>query len=114
MPIHGPTYGPNHGVSPQADSGPIQVQQTPNPNARKFVLAGIRFAGSRNYSLGAEVDDDVLAARLLALDGVYNVFMAQDFVTVNKVPQVEWPPLQAAVESVLVEFLTQSASSKTG
>jgi hypothetical protein len=113
MPIHGPTYGPIHGSSPQADSGPIQVQQTPNPNARKFVLAGVRFAGSRNYSLGA-MADDALAARLLALEGVYNVFMAQDFVTVNKVPQVEWPPLQAAVEKALVEFLTQSASSNAG
>jgi hypothetical protein len=105
-----PIDGPIHGSSPPANSGPIQIQQTPNPNARKFVLPGIRFAGSRNYSLSDEVDD-VLAARLLRLEGVYNVFMAQDFVTVNKAPQMEWPPLQAAVESILVEFLTQSASS---
>jgi hypothetical protein len=89
----------------------IEVRQTPNPNARKFVLAGIRFAESRNYSLGDEVED-ALAARLLTLDGVYNVLLAQDFVTVNKVPQVEWQPLQTAVEQVLVEFLTQSASSR--
>lgn len=101
MPIHGPT------------SGPIQIQQTPNPNARKFVLAGIRFAGSHNYSLGTVIDDS-LAAKLLALDGVYNVFMAQDFVTVNKLPQVEWPPLLAAVESILDDFLTQSARSNIG
>jgi hypothetical protein len=84
--------------------GPIEVRQTPNPNARKFVLAGVRFAGSRNYSLGGEIDDP-LAARLLALEGVYNVLLAQDFVTVNKLPHVEWPPLQSAVENVLAGYI---------
>jgi hypothetical protein len=84
----------------------IEVRQTPNPNARKFVLAGVRFAGSRNYSLG-DVVDEPLAARLLTLEGVYNVLLAQDFVTVNKVPDVEWPVLQAAVESLLADYLAQ-------
>jgi hypothetical protein len=93
---------------PQA--GSIEVRPTPNPNARKFVLAGVRFAGSRNYSLGdmaANKVDDLLAARLLTLEGVYNVLLAQDFVTVNKVPDVEWPSLQAAVEEILADYLSQ-------
>ncbi len=87
---------------------PIQVQKTPNPNARKFILPDTRFSGSRNFSLedvaGGGVDDP-LAVRLLALDGVYNVLMVRDFVTVNKVPQVEWLPLEAAVLAILEEFL---------
>lgn len=85
---------------------PIEVRQTPNPNARKFVLAGVRFAGSRNYSLG-DVVDDPLAARLLTLEGVYNVLLVQDFVTVNKVPDVEWPALQVAIENCLADYLSQ-------
>jgi hypothetical protein len=95
-------------------AGPIHVHQTPNPNALKFVLPGIRFAVPRNYSLGDSVGDvveDALAARLLTLEGVYNVFLAQDFVTVNKVPHVEWLPLQAAVESCLADYLTQNTSN---
>jgi hypothetical protein len=91
----------------------IEVRQTPNPNARKFILAGMRFSGSHNYALGDEVDHP-LAARLLALEGVYNVFMAQDFVTVNKVPHVEWPPLQAAVEAFLSDYLSQNATNNAG
>lgn len=94
-------------------TGPIQVRQTPNPNALKFILPGVRFAASRNYSLGDDVDH-ALAAQLLTLEGVYNVFLAQDFVTVNKVPHVDWPPLQAAVESCLADYLTQSASNNAG
>src|SRR5687768_8699806 len=100
---------PNH----SSTHGPIQVRQTPNPNALKFILAGVRFAESHNYALGGVVDHP-LAASLLTLDGVYNVFMAQDFVTVNKVPHVEWPPLQAAVERLLAEHLTQLTSNYAG
>jgi hypothetical protein len=95
-------------------TGTIQVRQTPNPNALKFVLPGIRFTVSRNYSLADSVGDtvdDALAAQLLTLEGVYNVFLAQDFVTVNKVPHVDWPPLQAAVESCLADYLIQSISN---
>ena len=93
--------------------GPIQVRQTPNPNALKFVLPGVRFAASRNYSLGDAVDEP-LAARLLTLEGVYNVFLAQDFVTVNKVPQVDWSLLQVAVERILADYLTQTAKDNAG
>ncbi len=90
----------------------IEVHATPNPNARKFVLAGQRFDPARNFSAGqAEPVEDPLAAQLLALEGVYNVFMAQDFVTVNKVPAAEWEPLQAAVEAILRDFLAQSATT---
>ncbi len=97
------------GANPYA----IDVRPTPNPNARKFVLAGVRFAGSRNYALGSAVDDP-LAARLLALEGVYNVLLAQDFVTVNKVPAVEWPALQAAVTTILSDYLSHHANNHAG
>ena len=93
--------------------GTIEMRQTPNPNARKFVLAGIRFEGSRNYALGGAVDDP-LALQLLALEGVYNVLLAQDFVTVNKLPDVEWPPLLSAVEDVLSDYLSQRAANSAG
>lgn len=87
------------------------MRQTPNPNARKFVLAGVNFAPARNYTLGDEVDHP-LAAQLLTLEGVYNVFLAQDFVTVNKVPAVAWPALQDAVIGFLSAYLSQSATNR--
>jgi hypothetical protein len=89
---------------------PIQVQPTPNPNARKFVLPEMRFAGSRNFTLDdltANRVDDPLARQLLALEGVYNVLLARDFVTVNKVPQTDWPPLINAVTAILDQYLAQ-------
>lgn len=92
---------------------PIEVRQTPNPNARKFILSDVHFDGSHNYSFGDAVDHP-LAAQLLALDGVYNVFMAQNFVTVNKFPAAEWMPLQAAVEDYLSDYLSQHATRSAG
>lgn len=107
---------PNASSIAGQNPGSIEVRQTPNPNARKFILAGMRFAGSHNYSLGDAVDHP-LAAQLLMLEGVYNVLLAQDFVTVNKVPHVEWSLLQAAVEQHLARYLSdllsQDAPSNT-
>lgn len=94
-------------------AGPIEVRKTPNPNALKFVLQGIQFGSSRNFSLGDHVDHP-LAARLLKLEGVYNVLLAADFVTVNKIPHFEWPPVQSAVEEILSDFLAQTPSSNAG
>lgn len=91
-------------------SGAIVAKPTPNPNARKFVLPGVQFGASRNFSADRPADDP-LAVALLALDGVYNVLLAQDFVTVNKIPQVEWPPLEAAVHAILVDYLAGRAES---
>ncbi len=80
----------------------IKVQRTPNPNARKFVLPQILFDRSQNFPGAEPAGDYPLAARLLALDGVYNVFWAQDFVTVNKQAEADWEPLTERVESILV------------
>ncbi len=80
---------------------PVEVHQTPNPNARKFVLPGVRFAAPRNFSSAEAAKEHPLAADLFTVNGVYNVLLAQDFVTVNKRPDRPWEALMAEVETVL-------------
>ncbi len=46
-----------------------------------------------------------LASVLFALDGVYNVFMVRDFVTVNKRPDVAWEELQGSIEAAIDAYL---------
>lgn len=75
----------------------IEIHQTPNPNARKFVLTDYRFESPLNLSDVTLASSHPLAARLFALGDVYNVFMAQDFVTVNKLPGVPWDSLESRV-----------------
>lgn len=82
---------------------PVEVHQTPNPNARKYVLPGMRFSPPRNYSSAEAAKEHPLAAELFALDGVYNVFLAQDFVTINKRPNVSWESLSVKIEAVFAK-----------
>lgn len=79
----------------------IVVQQTPNPNALKFVLPAKRFAESANFSDVDSAASHPLAKHLFALGGIYNVFWAQDFVTVNKFPDISWEPLTERIKAVL-------------
>jgi hypothetical protein len=85
---------------------PIQVQPTPNPNAMKFVLGRKVFARPLSFPSAQAAAGNMLAEEIFALKGVYNVFMVQDFVTVNKLPGVPWEPLVAAVQGILAEFLS--------
>ncbi len=87
----------------------IRVQQTPNPNARKFILPNRRFPRSLNVSDRETAAEHPLAAQLFALEGVYNVFWAQDFVTVNKLPAAAWDALMPEIERVLEEFCAGAA-----
>ncbi|GIV79455.1 NifU N-terminal domain-containing protein [Litorilinea aerophila] len=84
----------------------VQIQQTPNPNARKFVLPEPRFEQSMNFGSPEAAQAHPLAAQLFALEGVYNVLMARDFITINKRPEVPWEPLAEAARQRIVAFFT--------
>ncbi len=83
----------------------VQVQPTPNPNAMKFVLGRTLFVRPLSFPNAQAAAGHDLAAQIFALPGVYNVFMVQDFVTVNKLPNVAWEPLIAAMQSILADYL---------
>ncbi|MEZ4663325.1 MAG: NifU N-terminal domain-containing protein [Caldilineaceae bacterium] len=83
----------------------IQRQQTPNPNALKFVLPEKIFPQSMNFPSAETASSNALATKLFALGDIYNVFMAQDFITVNKYPQANWEPLATQIESIIQENL---------
>jgi len=84
------------------------VQQTPNPNAMKFTLPERIFPVPQSFASGAAAAAHPLAAAIFALGGVYNVFMVQDFVTVNKLPDVEWPALIAPVQACIAAYLSST------
>lgn len=89
----------------------IQVQQTPNPNARKFILPGARFAEPLSFADSTTAAGHPLAAALFTLGGIYNVFMVQDFVTVNKYPDVDWDGLEAAIRATIAAYLQSQQSA---
>ena len=85
---------------------PVQVQQTPNPNAMKFTLPERIFPEPLSFASDDAAAAHPLAAEIFALGGVYNVFMVQDFVTVNKLPDVDWEALTAPVQACIEEYLS--------
>lgn len=85
----------------------VIVQPTPNPNAMKFVLSSTRFAHPLSFASAAAAVTHPLAAQLFAVGGIYNVFMAQDFVTVNKVPEVDWAGLIRQLQPMIERFDAQ-------
>jgi hypothetical protein len=85
----------------------IRQQPTPNPNAMKFTADRRLVEGreSRSYYGAAQAAEDTVAAAVFMLDGVENVFMADDFLTVTKSAAADWgslaPRVIAAMEKVL-------------
>jgi hypothetical protein len=83
---------------------PVHVQRTPNPNALKFVLPQKHFDRPLNISSPAEAEQHPLARELMALEAVYNVFMVQDFVTVNKRPDAPWEGLEEEIVRIVAAY----------
>jgi len=83
----------------------VQAKSTPNPNAMKFVLPARIFPKPLSFAGAQEAAAHPLAAAIFALGGVYNVFMVQDFVTVNKLPDVAWEVLLEPIQECIEDFL---------
>jgi hypothetical protein len=86
----------------------IRMQSTPNPNARKFILPEQWFSHPQNFASVEAAAAHPLAMRLFALGGIYNVFLVQDFVTVNKLPNVAWEALEEQIKLTMIDYVHES------
>ena len=66
------------------------IQPTPNPNAFKFVVDGILFDGTRNYTGRDQAAGHALAEELFTIDGVETLFFCDRFVTLSMTPDADW------------------------
>src|SRR5512138_2247069 len=70
------------------------IEPTPNPNARKFVLKEpLLIGGSRSYDRPSDAEGDPLAEKLFAIEHVLSVFYMDRFLTVTKDPFGDWDEL---------------------
>jgi hypothetical protein len=85
----------------------VTPEPTPNPNALKFTLDRASVEGrSQTFRAGSDPTESPLGARIFALDGVTNVFMVSNFVSVTKEDDVSWEEL---VPKVIDELQTHFA-----
>jgi NFU1 iron-sulfur cluster scaffold homolog, mitochondrial len=85
----------------------VDFQQTPNPNAGKFVVSQqvAPVGTSRSYYEADEAREDPVARALMRLTGVRSVFMVDDFITVTKTPAASWDDLVPQVQAAIREHL---------
>ena len=82
----------------------VQTEITPNPNALKF-LPGKKVSneGSFEITKKEEIDND-LVRNLLSINGVTGVFLGADFISINKLENIEWDEIKHIVISLINDF----------
>ncbi|RYP12143.1 hypothetical protein DL767_011479 [Monosporascus sp. MG133] len=107
----------------------IQIENTPNPDALKFLpnhrvlpeevqTSFIEYLNPR--STVAPPHPSPLAAQLMNIDGVTSVFYGPDFITVTKSADTNWAHIKPEVFSLITEAVTSGqklvtvSSSKEG
>ena len=85
----------------------VEFEQTPNPNAGKFVVSQqvAPVGTSRSYYDADEARGDPVARALMAIQGVRSVFMVDDFITVTKTPAAQWDTLVPRVAEAIRDHL---------
>ncbi len=103
-------------MMPLMPVAPLRVEDTPNPQAMKFIadrpfpLGPTLDPGKmRSYRAAADAQaaGDTLAEALFATGPVMSVMIVGDFVTVNKTPSARWPRLRPKIESVLRQHVAE-------
>ncbi len=74
----------------------LHVETTPNPLARKLIVDPVpgRIVSVFDASKGS---DDPLAAAVLGCDGVTNVLIHSEFISVCFTPDTKWATLKAQI-----------------
>jgi hypothetical protein len=80
-------------------------QDTPHPHALKVVLDTPLKPGPfpRSYFTSSAVGSDALAAKLFSLQGVTNLLIHEQWVTVSKSPDAQWTTLKPAIKAIFAE-----------
>jgi len=85
----------------------VEVQNTPNPDARKFITNTRLTDRAKAFDTPASAQGDPLATTLFDCGPVSSVFILDRFVTITKFASTEWdnltPRIRAAIEAHAVE-----------
>ena len=85
----------------------IQTEDTPNPDTLKFIPGTIILkTGTAEFSNKDIASDSPLASRLFEIDGVSRVFLATDFISVTKDPQLDWNNLKPSILTGIMEHFS--------
>jgi Fe-S cluster biogenesis protein NfuA len=70
------------------------IEDTPNPNAKKFILKEpLTWGITRSYDNAGQAMDDLLAASIFDIEHVTNVFYVDHWLTVTQDGRADWQQL---------------------
>lgn len=94
----------------------IDIEYTPNPNARKFILEkDLLSTGSKQFNSADDAKNDILATELFKIDGVESVFYFSNFITISKAQNdVNWRFVEQEVKNVINENLSYFDKQEIG
>ena len=82
----------------------VQTEITPNPNSLKFLPGKtVSNDGSFEVTKKEEIDNE-LVRNLLSINGVIGVFLGKDFLSINKIEQIDWEDIKHIAISLINEF----------
>ncbi len=89
----------------------IQTEETPNPNALKFLLGRtVLEDGGAEFNSPLDAQNCELASLLFKIKYVALVFLGVDFITVTKHDVVEWEVIKPEILTVISEYFAQHQS----
>lgn len=85
----------------------MRSEETPNPNAHKYVLGQkVVEKGSLSFNSAEAASGNVLGTAVFKVNGVASVFAVNDFVTVTKAPGADWTAVDKGVIAALSAALS--------
>ena len=82
----------------------VQTEITPNPNSLKF-LPGKKVSNNGSFEITKKDNiNNELVRNLLSINGVEGIFLGEDFISVNKIDNVNWEEIKHIVISLINDF----------
>ena len=82
----------------------VQTQNTPNPNSLKF-LPGKKVSNDSPLEITDKNESkNELIRNILSVNGVTGIFLAEDFLSVNKDEKIEWEDLKHIIISFINDY----------
>ena len=93
----------------------IETEGTPNPATLKFLPGRyVMEAGTADLASPGSATRSPLAAALFELPGVARVFLGNDFITVTKTDEIDWPALKPQILASIMEHFVAGRATIEG
>ena len=90
----------------------IYTESTPNPNTLKFVTnKALLLNDAVEFQSAEETSESPLANALFGFDGVTNIFISNNFVTITKTEDLLWTEMMIPIKDFLKVYVDEGKTN---